>query len=223
MDKKSLEVAVFALFAILIASFNPFSFDISLLLLLIGALATARELFGRSFAKLTKDSNLEWKFNSAITANSVGFKQDMRRITQLTGDRVFNKVHEIHSATIPCDISQTGAISADMSTKKKSNKSTQRTKSDNGDEDAEEDSDDDIKKTRRYTYQSAAKILDCSPQTLYNKVSCGLIPSPIKTPVGPRFSIEIIDRIASGSYKNTKSSVNRRRGRPRLAPTKGEK
>jgi hypothetical protein len=70
-----------------------------------------------------------------------------------------------------------------------------------------------------YSYASAAQILDCAVETLRNKACLGLIPRPLQTAVGPRFSdAQIRQMILAG----TLPPAPRPRGRPRLAPVAGK-
>jgi hypothetical protein len=72
-----------------------------------------------------------------------------------------------------------------------------------------------------YSYQSAAVILDCSVQTLYNQVNIGRIPAPLKTAVGPRFSQEQLAQIVAGvrpepAVAPVPAPAKKKVGRPRL-------
>ena len=76
-----------------------------------------------------------------------------------------------------------------------------------------------------YSYQSAAVILDCSVQTLYNQVNTGRIPAPFKTAVGPRFSQEQLEQIVAGVRPDPEivvpvpvpTATAKKVGRPRIA------
>lgn len=68
-----------------------------------------------------------------------------------------------------------------------------------------------------YRYASAAQFLDCSVQTLRNKVSLGLIPPPISTRIGPRFTSDQILQISQQIIPNPPPRAPRGRGRPRIA------
>ncbi|WP_291524797.1 hypothetical protein [Acidithiobacillus sp.] len=70
-----------------------------------------------------------------------------------------------------------------------------------------------------FSFQSAARILDCSPKTLRNKVSAGKIPAPVQTSVGPRFTAEILQAIISPPIPVVAPPA-RPRGRPRIAQPK---
>ena len=73
--------------------------------------------------------------------------------------------------------------------------------------------------SRLYSYQSAAVLLDCSVQTLYNQVNTGRIPAPIKTAVGPRFSQEQLEQIIAGVRLEVAAPapLKNKAGRPRIA------
>ena len=77
-----------------------------------------------------------------------------------------------------------------------------------------------------FSFSSAAAILDCSPQTLRNKVCLGLIPAPIQTVVGPRFTQDQLRQITSPKPKPADVAppvaVRRKVGRPRLASAVGK-
>ncbi|SMH64161.1 protein of unknown function [Acidithiobacillus ferrivorans] len=71
-----------------------------------------------------------------------------------------------------------------------------------------------------FSFGSAAAILDCSPQTLRNKVCLGLIPAPIQTAVGPKFTQDQLRQITTPSTKPILADVppvRRKAGRPRIA------
>jgi hypothetical protein len=70
-----------------------------------------------------------------------------------------------------------------------------------------------------YSYKSAAQLLDCAVETLRNKVCLGLIPHPLQTAVGPRFSSAQIRQMLAVS---TLPPAPRPRGRPRLATVLGK-
>lgn len=67
-----------------------------------------------------------------------------------------------------------------------------------------------------FSFKSAAQILDCSPQTLRNKVSAGKIPKPLQTAVGPRFTADTLLAIVQPALPVVVPAA-RPRGRPRLA------
>ena len=73
--------------------------------------------------------------------------------------------------------------------------------------------------SRLYSYQSAAVLLDCSVQTLYNQVNTGRIPAPIKTAVGHRFSQEQLEQIIAGVRLEVAAPapLKNKAGRPRIA------
>ena len=70
-----------------------------------------------------------------------------------------------------------------------------------------------------YTYESFARLLDCSPKTLRNKVSAGLFPPPLKTAVGPRFADDhIVAAFAPDDPDDPPPPPPpKKRGRPRIA------
>lgn len=72
-----------------------------------------------------------------------------------------------------------------------------------------------------FSFRSAAVILDCSPQTLRNKVCLGLVPAPIQTAVGPRFTKDQLRQITTTPTKPIPADevppVRRKAGRPRIA------
>mgnify|MGYP001626181129 FL=1 len=72
-----------------------------------------------------------------------------------------------------------------------------------------------------FSFQSAARILDCSPKTLRNKVSAGKIPAPIQTAVGPRFTADSLQAIIHPP-KPVVVPPARPRGRPRISASNGE-
>ena len=73
-----------------------------------------------------------------------------------------------------------------------------------------------------FSFQSAARILDCSPKTLRNKVSAGQIPAPIKTAVGPRFTADSLQEIIHPPIPvPVVAPPARPRGRPRIASIHG--
>lgn len=74
-----------------------------------------------------------------------------------------------------------------------------------------------------FSFVSAAAILDCSPQTLRNKVCRGLIPAPIRTAVGPRFTQDQLSQITTPTKPiPIPADVRRKVGRPRLASAAGK-
>ena len=70
-----------------------------------------------------------------------------------------------------------------------------------------------------FSFQSAARILDCSAKTLRNKVSAGLIPAPIQTAIGPRFTAGQIQALITPPAPSL-NAPSRPRGRPRIAQPK---
>ena len=74
-----------------------------------------------------------------------------------------------------------------------------------------------------FSYQSFAAILDCSPQTLKNKVCLGQFPKPRPTVVGPRFTQDQVQSVLNATWqpepkeKKTQIPAPRPRGRPRIA------
>jgi hypothetical protein len=71
-----------------------------------------------------------------------------------------------------------------------------------------------------FSFQSAARILDCSAKTLRNKVSAGLIPAPIQTAIGPRFTAGQIQLLITPPAAPSLDAPSRPRGRPRIAQPK---
>lgn len=63
-----------------------------------------------------------------------------------------------------------------------------------------------------FTYQSFAQLVDCTTRTLYNKVSTGQFPRPVKTAFGPRFTQQHLDSIIKAT-----PTPQTKRGRPRIA------
>lgn len=76
---------------------------------------------------------------------------------------------------------------------------------------------------RHYRYDDVAKLLSCAPQTIYNGVSSGRFPRPLKTGVGLRFTAEMIRQIIACEPPQPivpaqESPIAKRsRGRPRIA------
>jgi hypothetical protein len=83
---------------------------------------------------------------------------------------------------------------------------------------SDDDGDDDGEPPHKcYTYENAAQLLDCSPKTLRNKVSAGLIPAPVQTAVGPRFTAAQIRALIDPPLPTPQKAAPKRRGRPRIA------
>lgn len=61
----------------------------------------------------------------------------------------------------------------------------------------------------------------CSPKTIANKVTLGLLPRPLQLPIGPRWPIALVEAIESGEWqpssKTSDAPPSRGRGRPRIA------
>lgn len=76
---------------------------------------------------------------------------------------------------------------------------------------------------QHYSYNDVAKLLSCASQTIYNGVSTGRFPKPLKTGVGRRFTAEMIRQIIAceppqPSVPAQQSPIAKRpRGRPRIA------
>ncbi|MFA7495890.1 MAG: helix-turn-helix domain-containing protein [Acidithiobacillus sp.] len=74
---------------------------------------------------------------------------------------------------------------------------------------------------RLYSYADVAQLLSCAPQTIYNGVSSGRFPRPLKTGVGLRFTAAMIQQIIVGDPPPVPAQpsppVKRSRGRPRIA------
>lgn len=66
-----------------------------------------------------------------------------------------------------------------------------------------------------FTYASFAQLVDCTTRTLYNKVSTGQFPRPVKTAFGPRFTQQHLDSVIL-------KPAQKGRGRPRIAQSLGK-
>jgi len=134
-----------------------------------------------------------------------------------------------HRAFDPVIISQAGAVGRDLSCARpraagrQSGASVARRQASGSKSGDDSDGDDGEPPHRFYTFASAAKILDCSPKTLRNKVSAGLIPPPLQTIVGPRFSAQqIADLLFPPPIESIPPTLApKRRGRPRIAAQRG--
>lgn len=71
-----------------------------------------------------------------------------------------------------------------------------------------------------FSYDSAAQLLDCSPKTLRNKVTLGLLPAPLQTLVGPRFTGDQLAQILF-PLEALPTAPRRGRGRPRIVANGG--
>lgn len=92
-----------------------------------------------------------------------------------------------------------------------------------GDDDDPDPEPDRLPRQTYYSYTSTAQLLNCSVQTLRNKVSLGSIPRPIKTKIGPRFTADQIQSILIPPPRSSLSPhlPKGRRGRPRIAAQRG--
>jgi len=88
------------------------------------------------------------------------------------------------------------------------------------DDDGDGGGDPEPSDERLYTYAELARLFRVACQTLRNKVSAGQFPAPVHTIFGPRFNQQHVD-YALNPPKETDSSPPRRRGRPRIAGSKG--
>jgi len=79
-----------------------------------------------------------------------------------------------------------------------------------------------------FSFTTAAQLFDCSPQTLRNKVCRGLIPAPLQTAVGPRFTQDQLRQITTLTPTkpipaDVVPPVRRRKvGRPRIIAAGGK-
>ncbi len=91
-----------------------------------------------------------------------------------------------------------------------------------GDNSSDPDPDSELRISPVYSYATVAELGDISVKTLRNKVSSGLIPRPIKTPIGARFTAEQVLQIL-GYLPLPSQTVpkSRRRGRPRIVDLRG--
>jgi hypothetical protein len=143
------------------------------------------------------------------------------------------KIREIHARTFPLalGIHERGATGRNIASStttpcaagRQSGASVARRRASGG-KSADDDGDggdgdgDGEPPHRHYSYASAAHLLDCSQKTLRNKVSAGLIPPPILTAVGPRFSPAQIAALLHPPVTPTAPApAPKRRGRPRIA------
>jgi len=146
------------------------------------------------------------------------------------------KIKEIHTRTFPRGIQDRGSTGKDITpivpsaapmreAGRQSGASVARRQASGSKSGDDSDGDDGEPPHRFYTFASAAQLLDCSPKTLRNKVSAGLIPAPVQTAVGPRFSAAQIAELLSPPPPNpaspTSAPKRRGRGRPRIADGKG--
>lgn len=92
-----------------------------------------------------------------------------------------------------------------------------RSSAKSGDSNSDPDPEPEPPRQLYYTYQSFAQLVDCTTRTLYNKVSTGQFPRPIKTAFGPRFTQEHLNSVIK-----TQPASARGRGRPRIAQTLGK-
>jgi len=95
-----------------------------------------------------------------------------------------------------------------------------RAGSKSADDDGDGGGDPEPPEERLYTYAEFAQLFRVACQTLRNKVSAGQFPAPVHTIFGPRFNQQHVD-YAVNPPKETDSSPPRRRGRPRIAGSKG--
>ena len=59
----------------------------------------------------------------------------------------------------------------------------------------------------------------CSEKTFRNQVSAGKLPRPTRLPIGPRWSLVLIESIEAGTWQPNVAEKPRR-GRPRIAARK---
>lgn len=103
-----------------------------------------------------------------------------------------------------------------------------RSSASSGDGNADSSDPEPERPLQLFSFTTAAQIFDCSPQTLRNKVCLGLIPAPIQTAVGPRFTQDQLRQITTPPPKpipipaDVVPPVRRNVGRPRLASAAGK-
>jgi hypothetical protein len=128
----------------------------------------------------------------------------------------------------PVIISQAGAVGRDLScarpraADRQSGASVARRQASAGKTDSDDGDGGDGEPPHLYTYNHVAQLLDCATKTIRNKVSAGIIPPPIKTEVGPRFTLAQVQALIDPQLLPQQPSPNRKRGRPRIAAHGGE-
>lgn len=84
-----------------------------------------------------------------------------------------------------------------------------------------------VKPQQLHSRQTVALLLDSTAKTLANKESAGILPRPIQTPMGPRYTQAHLDYLRGAgpwpadapppTKKATNNAPKRSRGRPRIA------
>jgi len=142
------------------------------------------------------------------------------------------KIKEIHVRTFPWDIKYRGSVGKNITpivthqreaSGRQSGASKSRRQA-SGSKNSGDDSDggDGEPPHQLFTYSSLALLLDCSPKTLRNKVAAGLIPAPLPTVVGPRFTSAQIRALIDPPLPTPQKAAPKRCGRPRIAAMSGK-
>ncbi|MHB9042539.1 hypothetical protein [Acidithiobacillus sp.] len=141
------------------------------------------------------------------------------------------KIYHAHRRTFPSQVRQKGTIGRDITAYRREGQGRQGGHKPRGGNSAKKAAADDgpgepgepplpTTQIQLFSFNSTARLLDCSAKTLRNKVSAGLIPAPIQTSVGPRFTAGQIQVLITPPAPSLDAPPSRPRGRPRIAQPK---
>lgn len=158
-----------------------------------------------------------------------GWERAKRLERLLSPARYASRIRKTHRRVFPLQVRQKGSIGREITDRRRGQGRQGGHKRRGGGNPAKKASSDDgpgepgepplPTQGQLFSFNSVARLLDCSPKTLRNKVTTGKIPAPVQTSVGPRFTAEILQAIISPPIPVVAPPA-RPRGRPRIAQPK---
>ncbi len=199
-----------------------------ILLLATQFLPPVRALYARSFYRVTGNTKKFQKLSRTTQQNSdqlIAVGRRVRGLFAFHSPVTRGRYREIGSVGNITAIHTRIQRNQGKSSRQKRSKGAESKGGSGGDNSGDPDREPEQKIAPVYSYATVAKLGDVSAKTLQNKAASGLIPKPLKTPIGPRFTVEQVQQILGVLPLPPQPipDVPRRRGRPRIAALMGKK